>query len=167
MQGGRISNYELEELSRLLSAEKRARGCLRVLVVHHTLEQRPEYMMGTLANLHLAFPLDFESRDKLLEIAAENGVTVVLTGHRHTPLSQERFNQPRRFDKFLTGERNIVTELRAATCLSGRPEPGKQGFYAHKIELDDDSGEPVWEAIPFEFDGAKFDALSEQRITLA
>jgi hypothetical protein len=145
---GEICDQEFEELDKQLRQVSQPRGhaplsVVRAFVCHHGFSQ-----MGGFLD---ARPLGRASRQRLVRLAAEHGVSVALTGHTHGFHVQDWRTEP--------GEKpaGVLRELRCATTLQGtKTSPGLQGFWMHRIARYGGSGECEWKAWKYQFAGKEF-----------
>jgi hypothetical protein len=136
---GVISDVEFNKLRERLETLPVVtdRHVARAIVTHHNLFSPADWRTRflELKKNHLlpsAWPMDDDSRERLLQIAAENDVQIIFTGHTH------RFNKadlrPQSFHRPIFGDFRVVRELRCATTLKG----GELEFIIHRIYLTND-----------------------------
>lgn len=172
LQAGRISEVAFEALALRLSKSKkldtRRVPVMRLILCHHPFE-----------NAYRApAPLEEESRSQLLNLAAANGVSGILTGHTHyLDVRKHEF-----------GEKRII-EVQAPTAIAGRrlersavhyqryrhwfhrlllksefgtgKPPLLHGLVEHEFELEVGSGSPriKWYILPHLWDGLRFQPM--------
>jgi hypothetical protein len=91
------------------------------------------------------------SKNSLLHMAGRYKVAAILTGHSHDYLV-DRYDTPSQFA-------HRLYEFRSPTTLQARAHPFKQGFYGHRILLDD-YGRVWWSAYPYLWQGTHFYPLA-------
>lgn len=150
---GRIDARELNRLTCALArsasreTEDRKNGVRRVRVVlcHHSFSGH-WLVSGFFGSLELDGP----SRRVLMYLAKRYGVVAILTGHMHDPLA-DRYVIP--------GAIGSLREFRSATTLQGPARYFKQGFYGHRVLLDDHD-RVFWSVFPYEWQGSYFYPLA-------
>jgi hypothetical protein len=150
---GSVANYELNTLIGLLNSSfskqptDRANGIcrVRVMLCHHSLQGNwlISWFFGSL-ELHTA------SKNSLLRMAGRYQVAAILTGHSHD-YPADRYDTP--------GLPHKLYEFRSPTTLQAFARPFKQGFYGHRILVDDD-GQVSWSAYPYLWQGTHFYPLA-------
>jgi hypothetical protein len=145
---GSISSGELNRLEQLLSksASKGSGSVVRAVVCHHSLSYQAGFWGGkTWQNGEL----DGHSKAELLRLCATYRVAAILTGHTHD-------FQVQKFPLHNTdGSTSEVHELRCASTLAGGPGAGKNGFWVHRIGIDD-QGQRCWRGWRHDWNGSAF-----------
>jgi len=145
---GSVAERELQGLESLLRQPRQPSGVtvLRTLMCHHAFTSTGRF--------DDAWPLDEVSRDKIIELARNYGISAVLTGHIHTFHEQAwRYLRP------------CVTELRCATSLQAPARTGVQGFWAHCITLTG-GGTSQWHAYKYQWAGVRFEVDAANPVTV-
>lgn len=150
---GAISEDEFAKLRALLDGTSRDaldKGvrCVRVLLCHHMLSPKLAFFDAS--------PLDEDSRNYLLELAREYRIPVVLTGHAHTFWVDDWKVRSQNGAGLWT-----VRELRCATTLQGPVATGIQGFWVHKLALDEQSSHVLWTAWQYQWCAKRFEVRTE------
>jgi len=116
---------------------------VRALVTHHSL------MYAGVGAAFGSVALEDASRDRLLEIAANYKIPVIMTGHTHD--SNDHPHPVTDPDGILSE----VWELRSATTFQGPAQHNKQGFWCHLIWLSDEG--PRWYGWRFHWSVNRFE----------
>jgi 3',5'-cyclic AMP phosphodiesterase CpdA len=132
---GEIADPEFADLeARLIGTPPRPGAKrVRILLCHHTL-QPSSYGMSIGAR-----ELELSSRQRLLRLAADHGIQVLLTGHAHDTLA---YRHPATSSQ---GAPANVVELRASTTLSKPTRVGNNGLWGYRIVLET-NGDLWWES---------------------
>jgi 3',5'-cyclic AMP phosphodiesterase CpdA len=140
---GNISSAHFDQLQRLLEQSPPAgtQSLVRAVVCHHSICYR-----GGLVG---SSELEVASRQELLRLCSENGVSLILTGHTHDPMykdvgASENAGVPRK-----------LFELRAANSVgfghnSNDAEKENLGFLTHRIIRQ--QGELRWDTWRWKWD---------------
>lgn len=147
---GVLSHQQLSDLETLMQNNPmpvRPNGPHRVraIVLHHSLANRSRWLPGVVATTIL--PAQYQ--DQLLDLAAQNGVSVLLTGHTHEH-GHETFRRTH------NGATADIHELRCPSTLQGPATTGNAGFLLHDLVLKPD-GTLFWEAWRYRWTVSKFD----------
>jgi hypothetical protein len=146
---GKIDSTELLILEQLLNESTKAKDgthCVRALVCHHSFWGNfpVSWFFG-------ALELAATSKSMLLQYASKYRIAAILTGHTHDFLA-DRHETPA-----LPGESaHRLAELRSATTLQGPARTYVQGFWAHRIWLDEDKNKAYWTSWAYQWDGFDF-----------
>lgn len=116
---------------------------VRALVTHHSL------MYAGVGAAFGSVALEDASRDRLLEIATQYKIPVIMTGHTHdSNYHPHPVTDP-------DGILSEVWELRSATTFQGPAQPNKQGFWCHLVWLSDEG--PRWYGWRFHWAANRFE----------
>lgn len=137
LASGRIDPRDFEELERLLEfglASHTGNECIRIIVCHHPLTERPQ------PGLLPAQPLNRLDVERLVQIAIRYRVAAILSGHTHhahvLPIDREMW----------PGRIETVHEFRAPSALQRcERDSFRRGFWAHEIHRDL-TGRFLWSA---------------------
>lgn len=141
---GDISWIEFCKLERLLKSSVHAaqnrngKRIVRAIASHHS------FTRGSWWNPFDAYPLSRSSRTKLLEIAAKYDVTAILTGHTHWFNMKRYFKRVRRWNEQVETWRPVYEMRSPTTIQAGRKIDLRNGFLAHEISLEADTGIVTW-----------------------
>jgi 3',5'-cyclic AMP phosphodiesterase CpdA len=145
---GSISNHELNRLEDLLkkSAARGNGSVVRAVVCHHSVAYRAGFWGG---KAWQSGELDGTSRAELLRICGAYRVAAILTGHTHD-FHVEKFSTTN-----ADGSTSDVYELRCASTLAGGQMPGHNGFWVHRIGIDE-HGQRCWRGWRHDWNGSTF-----------
>jgi Calcineurin-like phosphoesterase len=114
---------------------------IRAIICHHAFSN---------VNAPLTAPLKWEHVRKLVKIARQRGVSIVLTGHTHDF----------RHVRYPLGANPVkpwVYELRSAAALAGPAVAASQGFFLHRVSLVGDLPAPTWHYRKYQWNGMEFE----------